>query len=64
MDELQAVNYGQHIGVIGRVNTRERLAQKKTLLERELGDVNKAIEILDSNPEVETLIDALRNVGI
>lgn len=43
-------------------STRQRLERQKKALESSLEDVNKALELLNKNPELEEFHEALRRV--
>lgn len=42
---------------------RERLTERKTVLERQLEEVNVAIKMLDENPAFEKVQDAIQRAG-
>lgn len=42
---------------------RQRLEKRKADLERSLGDVNAALEMLNSNPAFEAVHDAIAKAG-
>lgn len=57
-DELPAesVGYGMKIAEDRQPSAREQLTRKKQNLERQLGDVNAAIQALDDHPDVEKVL--------
>ena len=42
-----------------RQNIRERLEMEKTTLERRVSDINKALSLLDRNPDTEELMNLI-----
>ena len=42
-----------------RQNIRERLEMEKTGLERRVADINKALSLLDRNPDTEELMNLI-----
>lgn len=42
---------------------RERLQRRKSNLERELGELDKALSLLDQNPSFEEIHNALSTLG-
>lgn len=47
-----------------RATTRQRLQQQLAELKKQEAEVEKAIAALDKIPDVETLLDSLRKVGV
>ena len=54
-----AVDGGQTLGLCGRPTISARLKGEKQDLEKRLGHVNKALELMEKNPEMAELMDAL-----
>jgi hypothetical protein len=55
------------IGVVGgpltRETTRQRLTRAKAEMERRIADIDKAVALLDKNPDTEELLNLLGRVG-
>lgn len=47
------------VGMPRQATMRERLVRNKEVLEAQLADVNKALELLDQNPTFEELQDVV-----
>lgn len=60
MEKMPSQSMG--LGPIHQETTRTRLERQKKQLEFALADVNKAIGLLDANPQLEEFHEALRRV--
>lgn len=62
-NEAQALVGGRMMGVAAKQTTRERLLERKHLLENALNDINDALSALDTNPELEKFIEVIAKVS-
>ena len=50
---------GESAMISRKQNIRERLEMEKTTLERRVADINKALSLLDRNPDTEELMNLI-----
>ena len=50
---------GEQVMIPRKQNIRERLEMEKTSLERRVADINKALSLLDRNPDIEELMNLI-----
>lgn len=49
---------------VGRRPIKDRLQERLKMLERQETEVREALRLLDINPDVNSLLDALQRIGV